>query len=252
MFLRAAWWGDDHVRENQLKRANPARAGDAKRGVSYGCETARLPVLTVEGVYMFKKYLFSSSALGLMALAMSAIPVQAASAATLDTSMCTSPSLTQAFLGWGDQRYYAPLPGETTSSFNGTGWTLSGGAKIVTTTLPSGATSTVLDLPSKSKAVSPTICVTSAYPVARGWVRDLKGSEGVFFYVSYAGTNTWTSPKNTGQIHGSGTSWGLVTPVNLQPYNTSGWQPMKITLVGGGTTSEFQVSNLQVDPRMRG
>jgi hypothetical protein len=173
-----------------------------------------------------------------------------AHAATLDTSMCATPALTQSFLPWGDQRYYSPMPGETESAFDGTGWTLTGGARIVTTTLHDGTTSTVLDLPSGSTAVSPEVCVTSAYPVARGWVRDVKGSEGVFFYVSYAGTSTWTTPKNTGQIHGPGTSWGLVTPVNLQPNNVAGWQPMRITLIPGGNTSEFQVSDLELDPRM--
>src|SRR5436309_15980465 len=109
------------------------------------------------------------------------------------------------------------MPAAAAWTFDATGWTLNGGARIVTTTLHDGSTSTVLDLPSGSKAMSPEVCVTSAYPTARGWVRDVKGSEGVFFYVSYAGTSSWTTPKNTGQIHGNGTNWGLVTPVNLQP-----------------------------------
>jgi hypothetical protein len=215
------------------------------------CEIARLPVRTTDGEHMNRRVLCSSAltlAIAAVGLAMSA-PAQAA---TLDTSMCTNPALTQAFQPFGDQNYYAPMPGETASSFDATGWTLSGGAKIITTTLHNGTTSTVLDLPSGSKAVSPEVCVTSDYPTARGWVRDVKGSEGVFFYVSYAGTSTWTTPKNTGQIHGSATSWGLVTPVNLQPYNVAGWQPMRITLVPGGTSSEFQVSDLELDPRMMG
>jgi hypothetical protein len=191
-----------------------------------------------------------SSALTLATALLGLAAAAPAHATTVDTSMCSDSILTQSFLPWGDQRYYAPMPGETGSSFDGMGWTLTGGAKIITTTLPDGTTSTVLDLPSGSKAVSPEVCVTSDYPVARGWVRDVKGSEGVFFYVSYAGTSTWTTPKNTGQIHGPGTSWGLVTPVNLQPNNVAGWQPMRITLIPGGKTSEFEVSDLELDPRM--
>jgi hypothetical protein len=143
------------------------------------------------------------------------------------------------------------MPGETAGNFNGSGWTLSGGAKIVATTLANGATGSVLDLPSGSKAVSPTICVTSDYPRARTMVRDVAGSEGVYFNVSYEGTNTWNNPKNTGQVHGSGTAWTLSTPVNLQPYNTLGWQPMRITLIPGGKTSEFQLYDLYIDPRAR-
>jgi hypothetical protein len=198
------------------------------------------------------KGILRTSALTLATAAVGLVASAPAQAATVETSMCTTPTLSQAFLPWSDHNYYEPVPGATASSFDGTGWTLSGGAKIVTTTLRDGTTSAVLDLPSGSKAVSPEVCVTSAYPTARGWVRDVKGSEGVFFYVSYAGTSTWTTPKNTGQIHGSGTSWGLVTPVNLQPYNVTGWQPMKITLIPGGKTSEFQISDLELDPRMMG
>ncbi len=110
----------------------------------------------------------------------------------------------------------------------------------------------MLDLPSGSEAVSPVICVNSAYPVARAMVRDVVGSQGVFFYVSYEGTNTWNTPRNTGQIHGSGTAWTAVNPVNLQPFNQSSWQPMRITLIPGGKTSDFQLYNLYVDPHMRG
>lgn len=76
------------------------------------------------------------------------------------------------------------------------------------------------------------------------------GSEGVQFYVSYQGTPTWATPKNTGQVHGPGTSWGLSTPVNIQPSNTSGWQLVRLTFKPGGTKSDFQIYNFWVDPRM--
>jgi hypothetical protein len=144
------------------------------------------------------------------------------------------------------------LPGESYDSFGGEGWELSGGASVEPATLADGTEGQVLDLPSGSKAVSPTFCVTSEYPTARTMVRNVKGSEGVFFYVSYAGTPTWNTPKNTGQVHGSGTAWTLATPVNMQPYKTAGWQPVKITLLPGGKTSEFQIYNLYVDPRFSG
>jgi hypothetical protein len=163
--------------------------------------------------------------------------------------VCTNPAAAQEFLPWGDTHWYAPIPGMSAASFTGGGWTLSGGARIVQTQLQNGATGTVLDLPSGAKAVGPIVCVTSAYPTARAWVRDVKGSEGVAFDVSYEGTSTWTTPKNTGGISAKGTSWGLPAPVNLQPYNVTGWQPMKITLIAKGTTSEFQVNDLELDPR---
>jgi hypothetical protein len=199
-----------------------------------------------------KKLLFSlrSLALGGLIAAFAAVPAQAATT-SVDTSMCSNPLLSQPFLYAGDSNWYTLMPGETPGNFDGTGWTLSGGAKIVTTKIADGSTASVLDLPSGSKAVSPTICVTSAYPTARTMVRNVVGSEGVFFYVSYEGTSTWNTPKNTGQVHGANTAWTLATPVNLQPYNTFGWQPMRITLIPGGKTSEFQLYNLYVDPHAR-
>jgi len=184
--------------------------------------------------------------LGVLICAFIAVPAQA----SVNTSQCLEQEFSQPFLYAKDSNYYTLLAGESPDNFEGTGWELSGGAQVVTDELADGATGNVLDLPSGSKAVSPVVCVTSEYPFARGIVRNVKGSEGVFFYVEYEGTSTWGHPKNTGQIHGNHTEWTLVTPVNLQPYNVPGLQPMRITLIPGGKTSDFEVYNLYVDPRM--
>jgi hypothetical protein len=195
---------------------------------------------------LFSRISLGSMGLGVLIAAFSAIPAQA----SVNLSQCTTPEYSQPFLYAGDSNWYTLLPGESADNFAGEGWELSGGARIVTTTLSDGTAGQVLDLPSGSKAVSPVICVTSLYPTARGIVRNVNGSEGVFFYVEYEGTNTWGHPKNTGQIHGEHSAWTLVTPVNLQPENVLGLQPMRITLIPGGNTSDFEVYNLYVDPRM--
>lgn len=197
-----------------------------------------------------RKYLFSSLGALAAVLASAAFTALPAQATTLDTSWCPSPTLTRLLLPFGDGNYYTTMPGESVDKFDGTGWTLSGGAKVITTTLANGKTTSVLDLPSGSQAVSPLICVANNYPTARSMVRDVVGSEGVFFYVAYEGTNTWTTPKNTGQFHGGGTAWSLSGSINLQPYNVTGWQPVRFVLKAGGTKSDFQVYNLYVDPRM--
>jgi hypothetical protein len=200
-----------------------------------------------------KKALFVGRALTL-AVVLAAIVSKTALAATttVDTSMCnTNPLLSQPFLSAGDQSLYALAPGQTPGNFDGTGWTLSGGAKLVSTTLADGTIGSVLDLPAGAKAVSPTTCVSSNFPTARMMVRDVAGSQGVFFYVSYAGTSSWTTPKNTGQVHGTGTAWTLSGSVNLQPSGATGWQPVRFTLVPGGSAGEYQVYNFYVDPRMK-
>jgi hypothetical protein len=198
----------------------------------------------------FGRIALRSVSLGLLGILATVIPAQAATS-SVNTSRCTSAEYFQPFLYAGDSNWYVALPGDTYDSFSGAGWQLSGGAKVLSTTLSDGEVGSVLDLPSGSKAVSPVICVTSEFPTARGIVRNVKGAEGVSFNVEYEGTATWGKPKNTGQIHGNGTAWTLVTPVNLQPEKTTGLQPMRITLVPGGSTSEFQVYNLFADPRMR-
>ena len=203
-----------------------------------------------------KKDLFSqrSLALGVLLTACLAMPAQATAATTantVDTSACAMGALSQPFLSWNDTNEYELMPGESADRFAGTGWTLSGGAQIITTQLADGTIGQVLNLPSGSKAVSPTICVQTNFPIARTMVRDVKGSEGVFVYLSYEGTNTWSNPQNTGQVHStSGTAWALSGAINLQSQNGTGWEPLKLTFVAGGNTSDFQLYNLYLDPKM--
>jgi hypothetical protein len=218
---------------------------------------ARLPVHTTEGAYKMMKYLFSgrplrrSVSLAFVVVGLAATPAFAATP-SVDTSSCTAPTVSQPFLFANDSNWYTLLPGESAGNFSGSGWTLSGGAQVITTTLPDGLVGQVLNLPSGSKAVSPTICVNSADPTARTMVRNVTGAEGVQFYVSYEGTNTWTNPQNTGQVHGQQNNWTTSDPVNIQPSNQSGWQLVRFTFVPGGQASDFQIFNFYVDPRMSG
>jgi hypothetical protein len=164
-----------------------------------------------------------------------------------DTSGCAAPALTQPFLSAKDSNWYALTPGETPGSFNGAGWTLSGGASIKAGQNGAGS---VLDLPSGAQAISPPVCVASDYPTARTMVRNVAGSQGVQVYVAYAGTKTESQAQNTGQVHGQQSAWSLSTPFNIHPGNLPGWQLVRFTLVPGGKSSDFQVYDFYVDPRM--
>jgi hypothetical protein len=177
----------------------------------------------------------------------------AATPALADTTYdggCSAPALSQPFTAFNDQNWYTLAPGGSFDDLDG-GWQLSGGASIVSTVQPDGSAGGVLDLPSKAQAVSPVLCITSDYPTSRLWVRNLKGSEGVFFYVSYFVNGKWTSPKNTGQFHGDHSAWTLSNPMNVQPSKVAGWQQVRFTFIAGGNTSRFQVNDFWVDPRMR-
>jgi hypothetical protein len=213
-----------------------------------------------------KKSLIRCIGLGVAFAALGAVPAEAKTTATaadtttttttsVDTSSCTAPALTQAFLAWGDSNWYALAAGETADNFTGDGWTLTGGAKIVTTTLQDGTTGAVLDLPRGSSATSPAICLTSDYPTARTMFRNVSGANGgdVGFSVSYAGTSSANAPVQTGTFKTTGSDkgdWALSDPADLDPSTTPGWQLMQITLTANGP-KEFQVYNLYNDPMQR-
>jgi hypothetical protein len=217
-----------------------------------------------------KQHLLRSIGIGAAVAALGAVPAEAVAqdatsatatsgtaATSVDTSTCANPLLTQPFLAWGDTNWYALAPGESADAFGGAGWTLTGGAKIVTTTLTDGTTGSVLDLPRGSKAVSPKVCLTSAYPTARMMIRDVSDSNGgnVGFSVSYAGTSTASSPLQTGSFKTTGAAgiagnWLLSAPADLDPSTSPGWQLMQITLTANGS-KEFQAYNLYLDPMMR-
>ena len=156
----------------------------------------------------------------------------------------------QPFAPINDQNYYSLMPGESADSFTGAGWTLSGGASIVTATLADGA-------PARSS--------TSQRRHRRQprHLRDLAVSgradrgprprrrRGRLLQRRVPRHQHREQPKNTGQVHSNkGAAWDASDPVNIQPSGGSGWQQMRIVLVGKGNHSDFQVYNLYIDPRL--
>ena len=187
-----------------------------------------------------------AAALAMASPAMAATAPAPPSVAPL--SSCLAPSLSQPFLAFGDSNLYTLAPGGAFDNASN-GWYFAGGASIQSTTQHGGSVGGVLDLPSKSQASSPPICITSDYPTARLWTRNVAGSEGVYLNVQYWNGSSWTNPKDTGGFHGSGSSWTLSNPLNLQPAGTSGWQQVRVTFFAGGTNSRFQVDDFWIDPR---
>jgi hypothetical protein len=190
-----------------------------------------------------------------LAVLLAAVAGGSAQAATLvQTSACSQPSYTfsQPFSSVRDSNWYTLAPGQSVNSFDGAGWTLSGGAKLVTTTLADGSTGTVLDLPTGATAVSPPMCVSAAYPSARAQVRDLVGAPSVHLFVQYTSTKSWARPAAAGTFAGQ-SQWVNSQPLSLHPGNLYGWQEEVFTLTGGtkGTT-DAQVYNFYVDPHCWG
>ena len=167
-----------------------------------------------------------------------------------DTLSCSAPQLSQPFLTANDHNWYALAPGQSADGFDGTGWTLGGGASIQSGPLADGSTGSVLDLPSGGVAISPPMCVSSDYPTARTMVRNAVGGDGVQVFVGYAGTKTEAQPQGSGAVHGNRTGWTTSPAFGIHPGHATGWQLVRFTLVGGGKTSDFQVYDFYVDPRM--
>jgi hypothetical protein len=167
------------------------------------------------------------------------------------SSTCAPPPLAQVYRWAGDNRLYTGLPGERWDSMgNGSGWLLSGGAKLETAPLLDGTGGSVLDLPGKSEAISPPVCVTNDYPSARAEIRDIAGRTGVNVSVSYKTASGWRKPTLCSTLDGQGTKWSLAKRFSVVRGDVRRWHLVRFVLVPRGASSEYQLSNFYVDPRM--
>ena len=184
-----------------------------------------------------------------LAVLFAAVAGGSAQAAPVKTSACSQPSYTfsQPFSSFKDANWYTLAPGQSVNSFDGTGWTLSGGAELATTTLADGSTGTVLDLPAGATAVSPPMCVSAAYPKARAQVRDVTGPPSIHVFVQYTNTPSWDKPLSAGTFAGQ-TQWVNSQPLDLHPGNLYGWQQEVFTLTNPVKNTDAQVYNFYVDP----
>jgi hypothetical protein len=112
-----------------------------------------------------------STACALGAAAFVALPGAAAHASLLNLNPCNTSALSQPFAPWADSASYELAPA---GDFESSGWTLSGGASIVSGSEPFAATGTLgsssLSLPAGSSAQSPSTCVDAGYPTVRFFV----------------------------------------------------------------------------------
>lgn len=158
---------------------------------------------------------------------------------------CDQPSysLSQPYLGSGDSNWYTLASGQGPGGFSAAGWTLTGGARLVTTKLADGSTGTVLDLPAEAIAVSPAMCVNSQFPTARLTMRQAGNGPGMKVTVAYAGGKT--KGQSSGSLVG-GSAWGVSRAFELHADNLTTWTRAQYTFEG--SKGEAQVYNFYVDP----
>jgi hypothetical protein len=173
-----------------------------------------------------------------------------------------SPSLggSQVFAPWQDTANYLLAPNGS-FEFGSAGWSLSGGAGIVSGNEPFYPTGThTLALPSGSSATSPTVCLGTQQLYIRMFGKDLGGTDsGLRVRIQFYGLlNNLLGTKDFAVFPGSG-DWaptnqvqsggGLLTPLPVVSILSSTSARIQITPLGSG--SRWEIDDVYIDPAIQ-
>ena len=164
---------------------------------------------------------------------------------------------TQVFAPWQDAAQYLLAPNGS-FEFGTTGWSLTGGAGVVSGNepfYPTGMHS--LSLPSGSSAMSPQVCLGTQQLYIRMFGKDLGGTDGglrvrVYWYgllnqlLGYSDFAVFPNGGGwapTSQVQSSG---GLLAPLPVVALVSSSSARIQITPLGSG--SHWQIDDLYIDP----
>jgi hypothetical protein len=163
----------------------------------------------------------------------------------------------QVFAPWGDTASYLLGPNGS-FEFGTTGWSLSGGAGVVSGNEPFYPTGThSLALPSGSSALSPNVCLGTQQLYIRMFGKDLGGTDSglrvrVYWYgllnqlLGHSDFAVFPSGGNwapTSQVQSSG---GLLAPLPVVALVSSSSARIEVTPLGSG--SRWQIDDLYIDP----
>jgi len=162
---------------------------------------------------------------------------------------------TQVFAPWQDYAYYYLAPNGS-FELGSWGWSLSGGAQVVSGNEPYFPTGThSLSLPSGSSALSPTICLGPKQLYLRMFGEDKGGTDsGLRVRVRWYGLLNQVLGITDYAVFPSGGDWSPLTKVSsagglqvpLLPILGSTSARVEITPLGSG--SRWNVDDLYVDP----
>jgi hypothetical protein len=185
--------------------------------------------------------------------------VSATSASAASSSMCSWPTLTQAFAPWGDSNLYFLAPD---GNFQGgaSGWGLSGGAGVVSGGAGYDSTDAgSLALPTTSAgATTPTMCVTSDAPVFRMFIKN-NGNLGhidgqLAIYLNFTGADGKPQQVKIAGLTVKSTAWTLTPPISFIQYIStplkSGFANISFTIKPNDDHGNWQVDQVYVDPYM--
>ena len=161
----------------------------------------------------------------------------------------------QVFAPWQDYAYYLPAPNGGLES-GSTGWSLAGGATVVSGNEPFLRTgSHALSLPSGSSALSPVVCLGQNQLFLRMFGADVGGRDnGLRVRVVWYGLLNKVLGITDFATYGAGATWsptmklssggGLQVP--LLPILGSTSARVELTPLGSG--SAWQIDDLYIDP----
>jgi hypothetical protein len=184
--------------------------------------------------------------------------VPAANAGLLDGLLSNCPTGgSQVFGPWQDAANYLLAPNGS-FEFGSAGWSLSGGAQVVSGNepfLPTGTHS--LALPSGSSALSPTVCLGTRQLYIRMFAKDLGGADsGLHVRVYWYGLLNKLLGSSDYAIYAPGGDWaamnrvssggGLLAPLPVVALVSSTSARIEVTPIGRG--SKWQIDDLYIDP----
>lgn len=178
-----------------------------------------------------------------------------AHAAIISTSACDNAALTQPFAQWGDTADYKLVPGGSFEN-GAAGWSLSGGASVVSGSETSGATGSAgassLALRAGSSAQSPFTCVDAAYPTFRFFARNNGLLSTVLVSVVYKLPLLGQVAVPVGTVALSGNwepSAPMLTASAVTGVLSNGTAQVAIRFTA--LTGQSQIDDVFVDPRMK-
>jgi hypothetical protein len=186
-------------------------------------------------------------------LALVCLPAMSAQAALVDTNACDSASLSQPFASWGDTNPYKAVSG---GGFEDSlaGWTLTGGAQVVSgneTFGVNGGTHS-LSLPAGASATTPLTCVNAAYPTARFFAEDNGVASNVVVQLLYQDPILGLVPLPAGTAALS-PSWSPTLPMltlSAIPAALHGGR-VQVAIRFTALLGPAQIDDIYIDPRMK-
>jgi hypothetical protein len=185
-----------------------------------------------------------------LAVAFAAAALAAPASAT-QGSTCGG-TLSTPFAPWGDSNLYTLAPGGDLESKSG--WTLTGGAALVSGSEPFAATGKLgrysLSLPPGSSATTPDVCLTINHPTFRFFAKAAEGGTASLRADALA-----TNPSQVlalGAVNGT-VAWGPTASLSTGASSLLLWKgSVQVKLRFTADRGNWQIDDVFVDPRKMG